>query len=78
MAATPEKKVKDNVIKILKAHGAYYHMPVVNGMGTPTLDFVGCHKGSFFSIETKAPGKVPTPRQLLTMRQMELDRKSVV
>jgi hypothetical protein len=68
---TPEAKVKDSVKTMLKIHGAYYHMPVMNGMGAPTLDFVGCHFGFFFAIETKAPGKAPTPRQLTTIATME-------
>lgn len=64
---TPEAKVKEQVKKVLKAAGAYYHMPVQNGMGAPTLDFVGCAHGRFFAIETKAPGGVPTPRQRHTI-----------
>lgn len=70
MANTPEGKVKDKVKGILKGYGAYYHMPVQNGMGAPTLDFIGCYYGHFFSIETKAPGKSPTPRQELTIKDM--------
>jgi hypothetical protein len=69
--ATPEGKVKNAVKKALKIHGAYYHMPVQNGMGSPTLDFVGCYRGKFFAIETKAPGGKPTPRQLQTIVDME-------
>ena len=65
--ATPEGRVKDAVKKVLKSYDAYYHMPVMNGMGAPTLDFVGCHRGRYFAIETKAPGKVPTPRQWSTI-----------
>lgn len=45
-------------------------MPVVNGYGQPTLDYVGCINGWFFSVETKAPGKHPTPRQRQTMERM--------
>lgn len=67
---TPEAKVKDKVKKLLKAHGAYYHMPVMNGMGAPTLDFICCHNGRFFAVETKAPGKKPTPRQEQTMTEI--------
>jgi hypothetical protein len=67
---TPEGIVKAKVKVILKIHGAYYHMPVMNGMGAPTLDFIGCHMGFFFAIETKAPGKLPTPRQLMTIDTM--------
>ena len=69
--ATPEGKVKAAVVKVLKAFGAYYHMPVQNGMGAPTLDFVGCYRGMFFAIETKAPKKKMTPRQLITQAKME-------
>jgi hypothetical protein len=64
---TPEGKVKDKVKKMLKAYGAYYHCPVQNGMGEPTLDFICCHNGRFFAIETKAPGGKPTKRQEVTM-----------
>ena len=67
---TPEGKVKELVKRALKAAGAYYHMPVQNGMGAPTLDFIGCHKGTFIAVETKAPGKKPTPRQVLTIEAM--------
>jgi hypothetical protein len=74
MANTPEGKVKDAVKKMLKGFGAYFHMPVQAGYGAPTLDFIGCHRGKFFAIETKAPGKTPTPRQLLTIREMEAAR----
>ena len=71
MAQTPEGKVKQKVKFMLKAFGAYYHMPVQNGMGAPTLDFVGCHEGIFFGIETKAGNKKPTPRQDQTMKDMQ-------
>lgn len=68
---TPEGKIKERVKKLLKAYGIYYHMPVMNGMGAPTLDFICCYKGRYFAIETKAPGKKPTPRQLITIRDIE-------
>ena len=64
---TPEGKVKEQVKKLLREYGAYYHMPVQNGMGAPTLDFVGCYRGHYFAIEAKAPGKLPTRRQYDTM-----------
>lgn len=68
---TPENKVKEKVKKVLKAHGAYWHMPVQNGMGAPSLDFVGCHFGRYYAIETKAENKQPTPRQKLTIAAIE-------
>lgn len=69
---TPEGKVKAKVKDVLKKHGAYYHMPVMNGLGAPSLDFVCCHKGLYFAIETKAGNKQPTPRQETTINQIRL------
>ena len=58
---TPEGKVKADVKKFLKAIGAYFYMPVQNGMGVVGIpDIVGCYRGRFFGIETKAPNKTPT------------------
>ena len=75
---TPEGKVKAAVKKILDAADeTYYHCPVQNGMGAPTLDFVGCSKGRYFAIETKAPGKKPTTRQEHTSEQMRAARGTV-
>lgn len=70
MARTPEAVVKDKIKKVLKSHGVYYYMSVPYGYGAPTLDFTGCHRGRFFAIEAKAPGKRPTPRQELTAQEM--------
>ena len=68
---TPEGKVKQRVKKLLdNAREMYYYMPVQTGRGARTLDFIGCHKGEFFSIETKAPGKKPTALQEYTARRM--------
>jgi len=64
---TPEAKVKASVKEVLKKHGAYWHCPVQNGMGAPSLDFICCFQGRYFAVETKAPGKKPTPRQLITI-----------
>ena len=75
MAQTPEGKVKDFVKKILKRYkddgqGVYAHWPVQNGYGAACLDCHGCYNGLYFTIETKAPGKKPTPRQELTMEDV--------
>lgn len=67
-----EKYVKEQVKKVLKKHGAWYHMPVQSGFGAPSLDFTGCHKGRFFAVETKRPGKTLTARQELTKEMMEM------
>lgn len=65
---TPEGKVKAAIDKVLKEAGAYYLKPVQNGMGAPGVDYHGCHKSLSIVIETKAPGKIPTARQLNTLR----------
>lgn len=67
---TPEGKVKAKVKTVLKRFGAYYHMVVQNGMGAPSLDFVGCHSGLFFAVETKAGNKDMTDRQKMTSQSM--------
>jgi hypothetical protein len=68
--STPEGRVKNEVKKQLKALGAYQHWPVLNGMGAPSLDCICCVQGYYVGIETKAPGKHPTPRQQLTIEQI--------
>lgn len=71
MGNTPEGRVKDAVKKLLESfEGCYYYMPVPGGFGAATLDFIGCFRGVFFAIETKAPGKKPTKRQVQTMDRM--------
>ena len=72
MATTPEGKVKQKVSALLKVTlGLYYDMPVPGGFGGSTLDYVGCHRGEFFAIETKKPGGKPTPRQRQIISRME-------
>lgn len=67
---TPEGKVKAKVKRLLQKYGCYQFWPVQTGYGSPTLDCIGCSNGFFFGIETKAPGKRPTPRQRLTIDDM--------
>lgn len=65
---TPEGRVKAMVNRRLAAYPAIYRfMPVQNGMGAPSLDILLCVVGQFLAIETKAPGKKPTPRQETTI-----------
>lgn len=63
MSDTPEGRVKKRVKKLLAEHGCFWTCPVPSGYGESTLDFVGHHRGAYFEIEAKAPGKHPTPRQ---------------
>lgn len=72
MAATPEGRVKAMVKRDLdKLAKLYRFMPVQNGMGKPGLDYYLCAGGWFIAIETKAPGKKPTPRQETTIAEIE-------
>jgi hypothetical protein len=66
MADTPEKKVKKAVRQVLDALGAYYVMPVTGGYGTQGApDFLVCHQGLFYGIETKAgKGKLTALQEL--------------
>ncbi len=45
--------------------------PVPSGFGASDLDCIVCYFGRYIAIETKAPGKVPTPRQRLTIAQTQ-------
>lgn len=65
MAATPEKKVKDKVRKILTESGAFHFMPATHGYGASGVpDIVGCYKGRMFAIECKAGDNKPTTLQM--------------
>ena len=63
---TPENIVKQKVKKVLDKFKSQIDgfWPVPAGYGESHLDYVGCICGHFFCIETKAPGKKPTPRQI--------------
>ena len=64
MAQTPEKKVKDKVVKILKEYGVYYFFPATYGMGRSGVpDIICCVNGRFLAIECKAGSNKPTALQ---------------
>ena len=68
---TPEKKVKDKVVAILKVYEAYYFYPVTSGYGASGVpDIVGCHKEKFFAIECKAGKNIPTALQERNMQKI--------
>lgn len=72
MSTTPEGKIKRKVSALLREFPrVWYDMPVPSGFGKSTLDYIGCANGHFFSIETKAPGKKPTPRQDSMIEDMQ-------
>jgi hypothetical protein len=55
MAATPEKRVKDAVAKILDLYNVYYFFPPANGYGRQGIpDIICCIHGHFLAIECKA------------------------
>ena len=73
MAMTPERRVKNQVRKLLDKLGAYYSMPVTSGYGNSVApDFLACIKGRFVGIECKANGNKPTPLQEKNLRDIEL------
>lgn len=69
---TPEGRVKAKLNRLLaKYETIYKFMPVPGGYGSSSLDYVLCVGGRFLAIETKAPGKQPTPRQHKIIEQIE-------
>ena len=75
MALTPEKKVKNNVVRLLKERGAYYFFPASYGMGRSGVpDIVCCLHGHFIGIECKAGKNKATElqlRELTAIREAE-------
>ena len=64
MAATPEKRVKAKVVKLLKEAGVYYFYASTHGFGRSGVpDLVCCMGGRFIGIECKAGKNKPTPLQ---------------
>ena len=71
MAATPEKKVKDKVAKVLKEYGAYYFFPATGGFGRSGVpDIIVCHKGQFIGIECKAGSNTTTALQVRELEKI--------
>jgi len=76
MATTPEGRVKAKVKEWLRSRGVWFCMPMGTGFGVNGVpDFICCWDGMFFSIETKAPGKIKNVT-VGQQRQMELIRKA--
>jgi Holliday junction resolvase len=68
---TPEKKVKNEVVKILKSMGVYYFYPVASGYGASGVpDIVACICGRFVGIECKAGEGKPTALQEKNLTQV--------
>lgn len=74
MAKTPEKAVKDKVVRVLKEEGAYYFFPATHGYGRSGVpDIVACIRGAFVGIECKAGTNKPTALQV---RELERIRQA--
>ena len=72
MSTTPEGIVKAKVRKILARYvGVYTYWPVPSGYGGTTIDVLGCYRGQFFAIETKADKKKPTLRQTEVLQDID-------
>lgn len=73
MAMTPEKKVKNAVVKQLKelkaeGYPVYWFFPATGGYGRSGVpDIVLCCSGRFYAIECKAGKNTPTKLQELEM-----------
>ena len=64
MAATPEKKVKNQCRKVLDELKASHFPPATGGYGKSGVsDIVACIDGLFVAIECKAGKNKPTPLQ---------------
>jgi len=71
MAKTPEKKVKEQVIKLLDKNNAYWFYPVMGGYGSSGVpDIVACYRGVFIGIECKAGDNTPTALQMKNLNQI--------
>jgi hypothetical protein len=72
MAMTPEKKVKDQIKKILDANQIYHFSPFMAGMGRSGVpDIIACFKGHFLAIEAKAGNNKPTALQERELAKIE-------
>lgn len=69
---TPEGRVKAAIKKVLEAHGAYFFLPVSNGMGAMGIpDILACLHGRFIGIEAKSGTNKPTDLQTLNLKRID-------
>lgn len=69
---TPEGKVKEKLVEMLKSEGVWYFFPAANGMGKAGIPDVICIiRGLFVGIECKADEKKkPTALQLQRAKEI--------
>jgi len=71
VAKTPEAKVKDKVVDILKDEGVYYFFPATHGYGRSGVpDIIACVSGLFLAIECKAGKNKPTALQVRELERV--------
>ena len=70
---TPEKKVKNAVVDILKLYkNLYYFYPVMGGYGAAGIpDIVVCYRGYFIAVECKAGKGKTTALQDKNLKQIK-------
>lgn len=74
MAKTPEKRVKDACLEVIKIYNAYHFFPVTGGYGRSGVpDIIVCYRGRFLAVECKAGYNKPT---LLQEKEMAAIRKA--
>jgi Holliday junction resolvase len=65
MASTPEKRVKEKVVRVLKEENVYYFFPATHGYGRSGVpDIIICVNGLFLAVECKAGTNKPTALQI--------------
>jgi Holliday junction resolvase len=75
MAKTPEGKVKDKVVGILKEEQVYYFFPATHGFGRSGVpDIVCCVNGYFVAFECKAGTNKPTALQVREIDAIRRER----
>ena len=68
---TPEKKVKQKVVEILKEFDAYYFYASTGGYGASGVpDIIACYQSVFIAIECKAGKNKPTKLQERNLQQI--------
>lgn len=65
MAATPERRIKEKIVAVLKDEAVYYFFPATHGYGRSGVpDIIACVNGRFLGIEVKAGTNKPTALQV--------------
>jgi hypothetical protein len=70
--ATPESKVKKQVVLLLESYGAYHFFPAMGTYGRAGIpDIVACCNGKFIGIECKAGDNKTTELQRRELRKIQ-------